>query len=210
MAKSTNPATNPQMPAMNPALPETISTREAAKLLGTSLRTVQLWVENATLEAWKTPGGHRRVTMRSINRILEERAQSLGLGAARHYKVLIVEDDQQLLALYAMTFKQWGLPIELTIAENGYDGLIKIGELQPDLLISDLQMPHMNGFEMIRTLRRSATIDMRIIVITGLDQTQIAAQGGLPEDIPVLTKPIRFAELRQIVKTALESRLSKN
>lgn len=52
------------------------STREAADLLGVSLKTIQLWVDAGVLDAWKTVGGHRRVSLKSVRRAKQERAQS--------------------------------------------------------------------------------------------------------------------------------------
>ncbi len=50
---------------------EVCSTREAAEILGVSLRTIQVWVDNGILDAWKTAGGHRRVTLRSVRRVMD-------------------------------------------------------------------------------------------------------------------------------------------
>ncbi|WP_229507613.1 helix-turn-helix domain-containing protein [Massilia sp. Dwa41.01b] len=55
---------------------EFCSTKDAARLLGVSHRTVQLWVENGALQAWKTAGGHRRITIASVNRLVEARRQA--------------------------------------------------------------------------------------------------------------------------------------
>ena len=52
------------------------TTREAAKILGTSLRTIQLWVESGILQAWKTPGGRRRVTRESMQQRGERRTST--------------------------------------------------------------------------------------------------------------------------------------
>ena len=49
---------------------EFCSTKEAATMLGVSHRTVQLWVESGVLQAWKTAGGHRRIAMSSVNRLV--------------------------------------------------------------------------------------------------------------------------------------------
>lgn len=53
-------------------LPDVCSTREVAQLLGVSLRTIQLWVDSGILEAWKTAGGHRRITRESVIRLLRQ------------------------------------------------------------------------------------------------------------------------------------------
>ena len=49
---------------------DTCTTREAARRLGVSLRTVQLWTESGVLDAWKTPGGHRRVLNSAVDRLI--------------------------------------------------------------------------------------------------------------------------------------------
>lgn len=50
------------------------TTREAAKMLGMSVRTAQIWVENGTLLAWKTGGGHRRISIESVQRVINGRS----------------------------------------------------------------------------------------------------------------------------------------
>ena len=57
-------------PKQNPILKIFCTTREAADLLGVSIRTAQLWSENGLLAAWKTAGGHRRITRDSIEHLL--------------------------------------------------------------------------------------------------------------------------------------------
>ena len=50
-----------------------LTTRQAATLLNVSVRTVQLWVESGVLQAWKTAGGHRRISVGSIQQLLDEK-----------------------------------------------------------------------------------------------------------------------------------------
>lgn len=56
---------------------DVLSTREAAERLGAALRTVQLWVEGGDLPAWKTAGGHRRISRTAVEQLIAERAQAL-------------------------------------------------------------------------------------------------------------------------------------
>jgi excisionase family DNA binding protein len=187
---------------------EFYSTAEAAKLLGVSHRTIQLWVEAGTLQAWKTAGGHRRIASSSVEKLLDGRRQSLAgeRGApapARQLKVLIVDDDATLLRLYELEIGGWGLPIELIKAGDGFDALLKIGEHNPDLLISDLSMPGMDGFRMVNSLRNNPKQrHLNIIIISGLDRSTIASL-GLPDDIPVYAKPVAFTQLRNAVEKSL-------
>lgn len=189
------------------------STKEAAAILGVSHRTVQLWVENGTLQAWRTAGGHRRITLASVNRVVDARRAALSGRAARvaaaaavapsRPRVLVVDDDPLVLGLYELEMDRWGLGLDVVKANNGFEALIRIGERRPDLLVSDLNMPGMDGLRMIRALREDcATAGMAMIVVSGLDRATIAAM-GLPGDIPVFPKPVPFNELRGAVQHGL-------
>lgn len=185
------------------------TTREAAEALGVSLRTAQLWAESGILEAWKTEGGHRRISIASVNRLLNKGGQVDTQPDARadRLRVLVVEDDNVLLKLYKMRIAGWKLPIDLSTASNGYEALMRIGRESPDLMIADLNMPGMDGFQMMRNLAVSSFREgMEIIVVTGLDEHQIAEKGGLPPDIRLFSKPVPFADLRQIAEHLLARR----
>lgn len=199
------------------------TTREAAKALGISLRTAQLWVEGGILDAWKTEGGHRRISVASIERLRSGQrpnmpanggpaavpAPSTAGSDARmsRLRVVVVEDDKVLLKLYKITVGRWNLPIDLECVSNGYDALLAIGRDSPDLLVSDLRMPGMDGFQMMRALTGSPFREgMEIVVVTGLDAAEIAAEGGLPTDIRVFHKPVSFGDLRAIAEDLLARR----
>ena len=195
-------------PAYNAA--DFCSTKDAALLLGVSHRTIQLWVENGALQAWKTAGGHRRITMASVQKLVDERRDATGPGAApapaMAKKLLLVDDDATLLRLYELEISGWNLPLTLVKAQNGFEALLRIGEQRPDILVSDLSMPGMDGFRMIRTLRADASCaNMAIIVVSGLDRPTIASM-GLPADIPVFSKPVPFNQLRTAIEGALAGR----
>lgn len=175
-------------------------------MLGVSHRTVQLWVESGTLDAWKTAGGHRRIAVASIERHVERRRQAMleRSGLAR-YRVLLVDDDADVLARYEAAIHGWGLPLDVVRAGNGFEALIRIGESRPHLLIGDPSMPGLDGLRMIRTLRASdAYRDMGIVVVSGLDPDTFRAM-GLPDDIPVLPKPVAPSALRAAVEAVLHA-----
>ncbi|MCF8151683.1 MAG: response regulator [Burkholderiaceae bacterium] len=190
------------------------TTREAAEMLGVSLRTAQLWTESGLLEAWKTEGGHRRISRASVQRLLaREKAPYPDPGVAERriarMKILVVEDDSVLLKLYKTVIAGWNLPLDVITAGNGVEGLIRVGRDTPDLMITDLSMPGMDGFELIHSLATSSFREgMEIVVVTGLDAADVEARGGLPDGVRVFPKPVPFAELRAIVAAMLERRAS--
>jgi excisionase family DNA binding protein len=178
------------------------TTREAARRLGVSLRTVQLWVESGALPAWKTAGGHRRIARDAVERLVREQDRALDGGSIEaRFRILVVEDEESLRKLYKTKLAGWDLPIEILTASNGYEALLIIGEKRPDLLVADLSMPAMDGFRMIRTLKSSSDFGgLEIVVVTALDTTEIEDRGGLPENVRVFRKPIPFADLEAIVR----------
>ena len=188
------------------------TTREAAALLGVSIGTVQLWVESDLLQAWKTAGGHRRVMRESVDRLLHKSAQveqpqakSLAAEKERRLSVLIVEDDPSLLRLYQAKMSRWPIKLDLATADNAVAALLAIGRGGPDLLITDLNMPFTNGFEMLRVLTRAPeAVHTTIVVVSGLDAGEIARRGPVPPGIEVLHKPVPFERLLAIATGILK------
>lgn len=188
------------------------TTREAAKLLGVSIGTVQQWVESGVLEAWKTAGGHRRVMRDSLDRLLRrgpstapaELMPAMPSAAPaptgpRGLSVMVVEDNAILRRLYREQMGYWPMVGQLMTYDNAFAALMAIARDQPDLLITDLRMPGMDGREMLRVLSKSPEVaQTTIVVVSGLEPQEIAADGGVPEGIEVLGKPVPFDRLRSI------------
>lgn len=191
---------------------DVLTTRQAAELLGVALRTVQLWVEAGALPAWKTAGGHRRIARDAVERLKQRQVHDMQapvpLAAAAEparVRLLVVEDDADLLRLYALTVDSWDLPIDLDLARNGFEGLVRLGEQPPDMLITDLMMPGMDGFRMLRALQAMKPLaqSMDILVVTALSPADIADRGGLPAGIESFTKPVPFSQLEQRARRLL-------
>lgn len=191
------------------------TTREAASLLGVSVSTAQNWAESGLLDSWKTDGGHRRISRDSVARLLAAPIAEASFAAAQpaapkteqRLHILVVEDDSVMLRLYQIRLANWSFAPIVETASDGFEGLVKIGLQRPDLLISDLQMPHLDGFQMIRSLHRQPDCaGMEIAVVTGLDEEDIAAAGGLPQEVKIFPKPIPFGQLEQIARQILEAK----
>ena len=198
---------------------KTLTTREAGVMLGVSLRTVQLWVEAGVLSAWKTEGGHRRVSLDSVEKVLAEREVISNLKWNARQKasqvqnvtstlnVLIAEDNEVYRDLLEFYFKNLDIPVNMTFVADGFECLISLGKQQPDIIITDLHMPKISGFDMIRHLAASdAYDDVEIIALTGLTQADIDEKGGLPERVKVFFKPFSFKQLELIVDGLLKHR----
>ncbi|MBF0158034.1 MAG: response regulator [Magnetococcales bacterium] len=186
-----------------------VTPAQAGRLLGVSKRTIHNWMMRGLFKAWQTEGGHYHIARTSINAILSKREAALA-GQSTHkptgkMSLLIVEDDEVLLSSYVEVFKNWQLPIDILTADNGFDGLILAGYHKPDMLLADLMTPLMDGFQMIRSIRRNSRLHhCSIVVITSLTAEKIAERGGLDANIPILHKPISFGQLRSIVEQQLD------
>ena len=180
-----------------------ISTREAAELLGISLRTAQLWVENGALLAWKTSGGHRRILLHSVQKILDERERSaidLVRAPDARLKVAIVEDDPDVVTLLQMMLTGLDFPCDVQTRSDGFKGLILLGTFRPDVLIADLNMPDMDGFRMLRSIQGSEFAPRKIIVTTALSTSEITERGGVPAEAMVLQKPYPLSLLENALR----------
>lgn len=185
-----------------------MTTREAGEKLGVAVRTVQLWVEAGLLPAWRTAGGHRRIARDAVVALMSERTQMLGSVRApagkppQLIRILVVDDDPIMLRLTIQVIMAWKLPLELSTAVNGFEGLLRIGEVRPDLVITDLRMPGMDGFQMLRALKRpgSGYETLKVVVVSVLNAQEIADGGGLPSDTALLPKPVHYGELEALVR----------
>lgn len=190
---------------------EVCSTKEAADLLGVSLRTVQLWVESHVLEAWKTPGGHRRVSVKSVKKLIASRqfdhpSPQVIKESAIH--ILIVEDEPMLRRLYQLTIENWKLDSEIVSVTDGFEALVAIGKQKPDIIITDISMQGMNGVTLLRKLREDKDFDdIEIIVVTGLDTVKLDEMGGVPEGVTVFLKPAPFALLQARIQDIANKKL---
>lgn len=187
---------------------EYLSTRQAALRLGVSLGTVQNMVESGALEAWKTAGGHRRIPVASVESLLARRRMLTpsAQDSSTPLDILVAEDDPTLQMLYRMTMEGWKLPLKLRIVGNGFEGLLQVGQRIPDIMIADLMMPGLDGFEMIRQLRANAELArMDILVVSAIDRAEIQAR-GLPADVIIFSKPIPFHELKGYILGRIASR----
>ena len=185
------------------------TSREAAELLGVAVSTIQLWTNNGLLRAWITGGGHRRIARNSVKEILADRREAtIDHNRDQQLSVVIVEDNAQQLRLYEKQFDIWDLNAQVVTAKDGYEGLIKIGRVSPDVIITDLMMPNINGFQMVKALVELSELKQTlIIVVSGLTKDEIAQNGGLPEGVSLFTKPFPFEDVENLIRQKAQEKI---
>lgn len=170
-------------------------TTYAAKLLGLSVGTIQTLVEKNELQAWKTQGGHRRISMPSIREYQRKHNMLTIQNEPRdnRLRVLLVEDDAVTREMLRGYCNRSSMPVDCTAMSSGLEALIDISSIKPDVLITDLDMPGVDGFELLRTLRQNPQFNrMTTLVLSALTTEEIEAKGGLPEGSIFMAKPINM------------------
>jgi excisionase family DNA binding protein len=178
------------------------STREAAERLGMAVRSVQAMVDRGELEAWKTPGGHRRISAASVQRWLASRrvgAAEPPPAAARSAggpRVLLIEDSKHFQNLIGLLLRHQFPQLTLDVADDGITGLAMTGRLQPDLLMVDILLPGIDGAMLISTLRGHPQFaNMRLLVVTSLDEAELEHYRFALDGVPVVHKSRLAIEL---------------
>ena len=174
-------------------------TSYAAKVLGISVGTVQGLVEKNDLRAWKTQGGHRRISLQSIQEYQRRHnlSQASSSAAEDCLRVLVVEDDENTRLMLQANFEKWGLPIDAVMYASAMEALLDMPSLQPQVLLTDLRMPNVDGFQFLKTLSQHALFSsLAIVAITGMSVKEVQAKGGLPDGVQLLQKPIDLDWLR--------------
>ena len=187
------------------------STAHLARRLGVSVPTVQRWVDLGHLKAWKTVGGHRRIDAESAENFIRVQMEQRG-GAATApaeavapFSVLVVDDNPDDSDLLCALVEIAVPGARIVVAANGFDALIEVGRAMPDLIVTDITMPHMDGVEMIRHL--SAQGDARppaIVAVSSHSAAHVDKLGGLPPGVVLLSKPVELARFVQTVNLALD------
>lgn len=178
----------------------TCSTREAARMLGVSIRTAQLWVEDGRLRAWKTPGGHRRILLDSVDLLLDEqRRAGLNVPRHRHAVLLLCERTRERTALRnALTA---ALPDCTIWAEgNGFEALMRLGEVRPEVLITEVGVSGIDFFRMMSVLAAHAVERrMRIIALLASNADRAALRERLSSEVVLVEPPVDGQELAALV-----------
>lgn len=221
--------TSPAVQAPTDGARDDVTTIEAARLLGLAVRSVQLMVDRGDLQAWKTPGGHRRISRESLDRWRAgDRPAPAAPGAADaagvvpstptptrgHAKapgaasrVLLIEDSTHFQNLIGLLLRQKFPDVELRTASDGIVGLAMAGEFQPDVLMVDILLPGIDGATLITSLRSHPQFrHMQVIVITSLAPDQLGPYTFALAGIPVVHKPRLVAELPPLLAQSLAQR----
>jgi excisionase family DNA binding protein len=184
------------------------TTFQISKICKVTHRTVLSWINQGKIKAFKTPGGHSRVNEKDLKAFLIE--YNIPLPESMHaspVEVLVVDDEKEILFLIKKSLcedEALQNKIIVNTCENGLDAMMHIGKSKPGIIVLDVCLPNLNGYEVCERIRSNPELkDVCIIAISGQNlpdtREKILSAGAHA----FLAKPFEMSEIKKAVKRAL-------
>jgi excisionase family DNA binding protein len=173
-------------------------------MLEVSPAAIKKWIQQGKLAAFRTPGGHFRIPVDEFERF--QKIHGFGAGTGEPLRVLVVDDQRDVADVIVASLRAFHPRARMETAANGFEGLLKVGTFRPDVLLLDLSMPGMDGFEVCRQIKRDPVIrDTKVIVMTArlLDAEPRAMDAGADG---FLSKPFEAATVHGLLARLLARR----
>jgi len=153
--------------------PDWLTLGQAARYLGVAQSTIRKWSDNGRVRAFKTPGRHRRYRRDDLDAFLERSLPDARPGPV----VLIVDDDERLREYVRVNLEMEGYTVqEAGSAEEGMDVL---DTLRPDLVLLDVMMPQVDGWEMLQRMHdRHGVGSIPVVMFSGKVDESAAGQAA--------------------------------
>jgi excisionase family DNA binding protein len=128
---------------------EWLTLGQAARFLGVAQSTIRKWSDQGRVPAFYTPGGHRRYRRSDLETFVERSGPA---GKSKEGPlILLVDDDEKVRELVRVNLEFEGYVVRE--AGSADEGLAAIEEAKPDLILLDVMMPHVDGWEMLRRIQ---------------------------------------------------------
>jgi excisionase family DNA binding protein len=187
--------------------PRFLTTRQAAARLGVTINAIKAWIREEQLAALRTPGGHHRIAEADLIAFQARLTENSRQRQAPKPRILVADDDEFLLPVLRETIEQILPDAQVAVATDGYEALVQVGAFRPDVLVLDIRMPRLDGFEVCRRLKaRKETAAIRILAVSSYPEEEVRGrilECGADE---FLGKPFPLERFRSRVVALLEAR----
>jgi excisionase family DNA binding protein len=183
------------------------TTYQVAKYLGVSLPTVVNWVNSGLLSAHRTPGGHRRIAHNDVIAFARQNsypiAPELRQTGGGKKRVLIVDDEKDFSDM-VRDYLALKAEFEVEVADSGFQAGFTVARFRPDVILMDLMMPDMDGFEVTRLLRRGPdTRHIPIIACTAYRDPDVERRISAEKFDGFVEKPLKLNLLLEMIQSQL-------
>ncbi|MBF0570142.1 MAG: response regulator [Candidatus Omnitrophica bacterium] len=182
------------------------TTGEIAQLCHVTDRAVLKWIEEGKLKAYRTPGNHSRVNEEDFLAFLKEYGMPIPAQFQKvtgPKKILVVDDDKEMVSAIQRVLLNEE-KYDIALAYDGFEAGQKFAEFKPDLILLDIRMPGLDGFEVCSRLRQDPQGQgVKIVIISGvldMDAVEKIMKIGAND---YLTKPFRNEFLIRMVERIL-------
>ena len=180
--------------------PDWLTLGQAAKYLGVAQSTIRKWSDQGRVPAFYTPGGHRRYRRADLDNFLNRSGP--GGAAQQGPLVLIVDDDPRVREYVRVNLEMEGYAVRE--ASSAEEGLAVLEEVSPDLVLLDVMMPEVDGWEMLRRLQeRHGVGAIPVVIFSGKVEEQSAAEATARGAQGFLDKPFDPQQLIEHAKQLL-------
>ena len=185
---------------------DTMTVFTASKYCKVSSKTIINWIDSGHIKAYKTVGGHRRIKKSDLEAFMRE--QGIPLPAkteeTEKKKILVVDDDLIIVESIVQALEEDEFDYEVISASDGFEAGLQVSHFHPDLLILDIMMPDIKGFEVCRKIKESQeTRDIKIIVLSAyLDEEKFKQMKENGADV-CFSKPLPLPKLKEEVAKLL-------
>lgn len=181
------------------------TTHQAAKFCSVYPTTVINWIKEGILAAYTTAGGHRRIKKDDLLKLMQKNnmpiPQELIKGGRN--KVLVIDDDPKILKMIN-TVLSGEQDLEILTTDDGFQAGLTVSMWVPDIILLDMLMPGIDGFEVCRRLRADdKTKDIPIVAVTVLKDAEEIKKMRSRGITDVLCKPFKSEDLIKKVKEHL-------
>ncbi len=153
--------------------PDWLTLGQAAKYLGVAQSTIRKWSDQGRVPAFYTPGGHRRYRRADLDNFLNRSGP--GGAIQQGPLVLIVDDDPRVREYVRVNLEMEGYGVRE--AGSAEEGLAVLEEVSPDLILLDVMMPEVDGWEMLRRVQeRHGVGAIPVVMFSGKVDEQNAAE----------------------------------
>jgi excisionase family DNA binding protein len=181
--------------------PDWLTLGQAATYLGVAQSTIRKWSDSGRLPAFYTPGGHRRFRRRDLEAFL---SGSRGQAARGTPLVLVVDDDDRLREFVRVNLEMDGYAVRE--ASNAEEGLAALEEESPDLILLDVMMPGMDGWDMLRRVQeRHGVGTIPVIMFSGKVEEGTAEKAAEQGAQAFLGKPFDPQQLIESTKQLIRA-----
>lgn len=181
-----------------------LSTFEVGKILGVHQITVARWVDDRRLKGHLTIGGHRRVRKSDLLEYFKSNGLSIpdGLQESDKAKVLIVDDDESVLDVLKSGLEKQNQHLDIHTAKDGFQAGHLVREIIPDLVVLDIFLPGVDGYEVCRMIKEKHK-GTRVIAITGYGSEEVEKKIMAAGADMYLRKPFEIEDLMAGIESLL-------